>query len=74
MLCIHLGYELPGTKTIPEQIAEDKVPYYKALEAADASYKINKLELAELEALLEGCLASQLIAVHYRATGKAPVR
>jgi Fic family protein len=35
VLCAHLGIRLPGLKTIPDQIAADKAPYYKALEAAD---------------------------------------
>lgn len=38
VLCIRLGYRLPGTKTIPEQIAADKTPYYKALESADKAW------------------------------------
>jgi len=29
LLCLRLGYNLPGTNTIPEQIANDKRPYYK---------------------------------------------
>lgn len=39
VLCIRLGYLLPGTKTIPEQIAANKSPYYDALEAADKAYQ-----------------------------------
>src|SRR6266550_1533857 len=38
VLCIRLGFVLPGTRTIPEQIASNKLPYYNALEAADAEY------------------------------------
>jgi Fic family protein len=34
ILCAKLGYRLPGTKTIPEQIAANKQPYYRALERA----------------------------------------
>ena len=37
VLCLRLGYRLPGTNTIPEQIARDKRPYYAALEAADGA-------------------------------------
>lgn len=70
VLCIRLGYELPGTRTIPEQIAENKQPYYKALEAADDAYKERRSDVSELEALLEAALAKQLVAVHERATGK----
>jgi len=31
VLCVRLGYPLPGTHTIPEQIAANKKPYYDAL-------------------------------------------
>jgi Fic family protein len=70
LLCIQLGYELPGTRTIPEQIAENKTPYYKALEAADESCKTSKIDVSILEGLLEAGLANQLIDVHQKATGK----
>ena len=62
VLCIRLGYRLPGTKTIPELIAVDKDPYYTALEAADAG------DLTVLEKLLAGLLAKQLYDVHRIAT------
>jgi Fic family protein len=39
VLCVRLGYPLPGTHTIPEQIAADKKPYYDALEAADIAFQ-----------------------------------
>ena len=38
VLSIKLDSILPGTPTIPEQIAADKGPYYTALEAADAAW------------------------------------
>jgi hypothetical protein len=63
-------YELPGTRTIPEQIAENKQPYYKALEAADESYKTTQIDASNLEELLEARLANQLVYVHQKATGK----
>jgi Fic family protein len=62
ILCVRLGYRLPGTKTIPELIAMDKDPYYSALESADAG------DLTVLEKLLAGLLAKQLYAVHRVAT------
>jgi Fic family protein len=62
LLCIRLGYRLPGTKTIPALIAADKDPYYAALEAADAG------DLSELEKLLAALLAKQLYDVHRVAT------
>src|SRR5690348_9288592 len=34
ILCVRLGYRVPGSLTIPEQISRDKSPYYEALESA----------------------------------------
>jgi len=62
VLCIRIGQRLPGTKTIPEQIASDKEPYYAALESAD------KGDLSPLEQLLGTCLARQLYDIHVAAT------
>jgi Fic family protein len=70
LLCLRLGYRLPGTNTIPEQIAKDKKPYYVALEAADAAWESKKIDLSELEVLLSALLANQLVGVHEQATGK----
>jgi Fic family protein len=70
LLGLRLGYRLPGTKTIPEQIAKDKRPYYKALEATDTAWESKKIDLSELEDLLSGLLANQLVSVHEQATGK----
>lgn len=70
VLCVRLGYRLPGTNTIPEQIAKDKKPYYTALEAADEAWAGSKIDLSKLEDLLSALLANQLIGVHQQATGK----
>lgn len=60
-LCIRMNSILPGTPTIPDQIAEDKKPYYKALEAADAVWKQSeKIDLTEMEDMLRGMLVTQL--------------
>ena len=70
VLCVGLGYRLPGRKTIPEQIAEDKRPYYRALEIADAGYaKKEQPDLSAMEQLIEGLLAKQLVEVLHKATG-----
>jgi fido (protein-threonine AMPylation protein) len=71
LLCAKLGYKLPGSKTIPEQIAEDKKPYYKALESADAALSQGRVDVTAMEELLGGYLAGQLVTVHDRAA--APV-
>ncbi|MDJ0947203.1 MAG: Fic family protein [Kiloniellales bacterium] len=51
---------LAGTPTIPDQIADDKVPYYDALEAADEPWKDEVVDVSAMEELLEGMLATQL--------------
>jgi Fic family protein len=70
VLCTRLGYRLPGTNTIPEQISKDKTPYYGALEAADRAWSSGNLNLQELENLLGGLLANQLIGIHKLAKGE----
>ena len=70
VLCVGLGYRLPGTKTIPELIAEDKTPYYRALEAADEGFKQKRApDLRAMEELIEGLLARQLVEVLHEAKG-----
>jgi Fic family protein len=70
VLCVRMGYLLPGKQTIPDQIAEDKTPYYKALEAADEAAKLGHIDLSEMENLLSAMLAQQLWAIHGDATGQ----
>jgi len=68
ILCVRLGDRLPGRNTIPEQIASDKSPYYRALEEADRAFKDGKLDLTATEDLLSDLLARQLVSVHAAAT------
>ena len=63
MLCVGIGVRLPGTNTIPEQIALNKTPYYKALEAADRAEEAGALDTGEMERLLSSLLAQQLVSV-----------
>jgi Fic family protein len=60
VLCARLGYQLPGSYTIPEQIAENKNPYYEALEAADGCWAASRLDLSRLESLMQQMMAAQL--------------
>jgi Fic family protein len=60
VLSIKLDSLLPGTKTIPDQIADDKKPYYAALEAADAKCETGDIDLSDLERLLSDMLVNQL--------------
>lgn len=73
ILCGKLGQVLPGSRTIPEQISENKGLYYEALEKADISFKKGALNVMAMEGLLEGYLANQLVHVHTRATGGSSV-
>lgn len=70
VLCVTTKMQLPGSNTIPEQISNDKNPYYKALESADAHYlKNGSVELGELEGYLKSLLAKQLVDVFESAKG-----
>jgi len=68
-LCVRLGYQLPGVKTIPDQITQNREPYYRALEQADAAARDGSVDLSVLEAMLSDMLAVQLVAVHEGASG-----
>jgi Fic family protein len=69
VLCVRLGYRLPGVNTIPEQIAVNKKPYYAALETADKSKFPEEIDVSDMEKLLESLLANQLASVLNAATG-----
>jgi hypothetical protein len=70
-MSIKLDSILPGTPTIPEQIAADKGPYYDALEAADAVWQEKTaVDVSLLESMLERMLARQLVHAANEAAGK----
>lgn len=66
VLLAKLGQILPGTSTIPDQIVDNRPPYYKALDAADLAWNNNQLDVSEMETLLSKLLANQLVGI-YRA-------
>lgn len=70
VLCAHTKTELPGTPTIPEQIASGKQPYYEALEQADRHFRSGRIDVTAIERLLETCLARQLVEFFRTAGGK----
>jgi Fic family protein len=70
VLCIRLGYMVPGPNTIPDQISANKKPYYDALEKADTACAKGQIDVSELEQLLGDLLAKQLVSVHDAAMGK----
>jgi Fic family protein len=63
ILCLKLGYRIPGKNTIPDQIAANKTPYYKALEAADNAWEQGRIDLSEMKELLDAMLAKQLLEI-----------
>jgi Fic family protein len=69
LLCIKLGYVLPGSPTIPQQIEEDKTHYILALEKADAAERENNLDVSEMEQMIKGMLGRQLMGVIEKAEG-----
>ena len=71
VLSAKLDSLLPGSPTIPEQIAIDKKPYYDALESADFALKEDKIDVSELGKMLEGMLAKQLLSAAKQASGEA---
>ncbi len=72
VLCVRLGYRVPGSNTIPEQIANNKTPYYEALEAADASLHGEQFDVSSVETLLGALLANQLASVIHEARANRP--
>lgn len=70
-LSIKLDSLLPGAPTIPEQIAQDKTPYYTALEAADRHFKTGVIDVSDLEKMLEGMLARQLLSAAQEASNSS---
>ena len=73
VLSCKIGGILPGKKTIPDQIAENKLPYYQALEAADKGAGHGQPDLTKTEEMISMMLARQLYAVHADASGTAGI-
>lgn len=71
VLCAKIGNRLPGKVTVPELIAQNKTPYYDALEQVDQSLEAGILNLSPLTSLLEARLAEQLMEAYKAATGKS---
>jgi Fic family protein len=64
VLCVRLKSLLPGKLTIPQQIEQEKTPYYKALEAADEAWAEGSIDLTAMKRLLGAMLAKQLHAIY----------
>ncbi|GJD34407.1 Fic family protein [Methylobacterium aerolatum] len=59
---------LPGMPTIPDQIVDNRKPYFDALDAADAAWREGRLDIAKMEDLLGGMLERQLSGFRARNT------
>jgi fido (protein-threonine AMPylation protein) len=73
-MSVKVGRVLAGTPTIPEQIVENRIPYFEALDAADSAWKQQEVvDVSKMEALLSALLANQLISIYKMAGGQAPL-
>lgn len=69
VLSIRAQSIFPGTPTIPEQIVDNRNPYFDALDAADAAWNEGHIDLSKMEELLSGMLARQLTNAYQNAGG-----
>jgi len=60
LMCVRHGALLPGKKTVPERIRENRQPYYAALQAADRHWHDGDFNVDELAGYLAGLLGDQL--------------
>jgi Fic family protein len=70
VLCIALKSILRGKNTIPDQIVDNRQPYFEALEQADAAWREGRIDVSKMEDLLETMLAVQLKSMMEHATHK----
>ncbi len=72
VLSIRAGSILPGTPAIPDQIVDNRKPYFDALDAADLAFREGKIDVTKMEELLGALLARQLAQFYQAAGGKLP--
>jgi Fic family protein len=60
LICLKYGALLPGRKTIPERIRENRDAYYAALQAADKAWADGQFDVSALAEYLETLLEAQL--------------
>ncbi|MER8394733.1 Fic family protein [Mesorhizobium sp. M1340] len=70
LLSTKLGYVLPGSPTIPQQIETDNSHYIEALEMADEAASKGEEDISEMENMIRAMLAKQLISVIDQAGGQ----
>ena len=69
VLSIKLGLRLPGNRTIPEFIAENKGPYYAAIDEADSAATRGRIDVRGMEQILKEALTKQLADLADALTG-----
>ena len=67
VLNVRLGFALPGTNTIAQQIETNRQPYFDALKSADLADREGRLDISDMEELLSNMLGAQLLSVHRQA-------
>jgi Fic family protein len=73
VLSTRAGFVLPGTPTIPDQIVDNRTPYFEALDAADDAYsRDGVIDVSKMEELIGSLLATQLAGFYRTAGGKMP--
>lgn len=60
VLSIRLGFPLRGKYTIPDQIADNREPYFRALVAADEAWDRGELDVSAMKEMLGRMLEKQL--------------
>lgn len=60
LICLRQGRLLPGKKTVPERVRENRQPYYAALREADRHWANGDFNVDDLAIYLEGLLVAQL--------------
>ncbi|MGY3616000.1 Fic family protein [Bradyrhizobium sp. USDA 10063] len=72
VLSVRAGSILPGTPTIPDQIVDNRKPYFDALDAADVAFREGRIDVSKMEDLLAALLAHQLTQFYKAMGGKLP--
>ena len=72
VLSVRAGSLLPGMPTIPDQIVDNREPYFEALDAADLAFKNGQVDVSRMEELLASLLANQLAGFYRAVGGKLP--
>jgi fido (protein-threonine AMPylation protein) len=64
VMCARSSHIFNGTTTVADHIVEKRDDYYAALDAADVAWDEDRLDVSQMETLLDALLAKQLLGVH----------